>query len=90
MANNSNFSLAVVAVASFLGGVAEGKLLAPKSGKENREWLKHKGSEVKDWVEEKGTKAIHKAGEKISHLRENIPDLYSATEDLHLKESDVL
>lgn len=90
MANNSNFSVAVVAVASFMGGVAVGMLLAPKSGKENREWLKHKGSEVKDWVGEKGSQVIHKAGEKISHIRENIPDLYSATENLHLKESDVL
>lgn len=90
MANNSNFSLAVVAVASFVGGVAVGMLLAPKSGKENRAWLKHKSGEVKDIVVEKGAKVIRKAGEKIEHLKENIPDLYAATEGLHLKENDVI
>lgn len=90
MANNSNFSIAIVAVASFVGGVAVGMLLAPKSGRENREWLKHKGGEVKGWISEKGAEVIHKAEEKFVHLKESIPDLYAATEDLHLKENDVV
>lgn len=90
MANNSNFSIAVVAVSAFVGGVAVGMLLAPKSGRENREWLKHKGGEVKDWISEKGTNVLHKTSEKIEHLKESIPDLYAATEDLRLKENDVL
>jgi cysteine synthase len=90
MASNSNFSVAVAALASFVCGVAVGMLIAPKSGRENRQWLKHKGGEVKDWIEEKGTKVIQKASEKLEQIRENLPDLYAATEDFHLKENDVL
>lgn len=98
MAKNSNFSLIIVAAASFVGGVAVGMLVSPRSGKENREWISEHATDVADWVDKRGHEALHFAENRIDSIKQNlqeeykkaVPDLYEATEDLHLNEDDVV
>lgn len=97
MANTSNLGLLIATAASFTAGYAVGLLMAPRSGKESRELLKKKSSDALHWAEnkshhivEESEKAIHDINEKVqSKVKESIPDLYEATEDVVLSEDDV-
>lgn len=97
MASNSNFSLVIVGIASFIGGVATGLLIAPSSGKEARQWIKGQASDTAKWVDKTGHIAVEKAEKKLESIKsglkveveKNIPDLYKATEDLHLNEEEL-
>jgi gas vesicle protein len=64
---------------AFVGGVTVGMLLSPKTGKENREYIKREASEASDKV--KGA---------AKDLKKNFPDLYEATGSFSLNEDDVL
>lgn len=98
MAKNSNFSLLIVAAASFVGGAAVGLLVSPRSGRENREWLSDQATDVADWVDKKGHDALNYAENRIDSIKHNVqeelkkavPDLYEATEDFHLNDDDVV
>lgn len=65
-------------VGAFAGGVVAGMLLSPKSGRENREFIKRGAAE-----------ASHKVKDVARDLRKNFPDLYEATGSFKLEEEDM-
>lgn len=83
---------------AFFTGLAVGLLISPRSGKENRTWLKQHAEDLGDWVEDHSKEAIQETEEKIKHLqqdvkkkiKDSIPDLYEATEDIHLTEEELI
>ncbi|MEP1152389.1 MAG: YtxH domain-containing protein [Balneola sp.] len=73
-------------LAAFAGGVVTGLLLTPKSGKENRKWIEDKSHRIL----EDGEKRIGDVSRNIKKsVKENLPDLYEATELLHFEEEDL-
>lgn len=90
MTSRSNFGLFLLATSSFIGGMALGLLLSPRSGSENRRWIASNATELADWVDKRGRDAIQQGEEQFSHIRSNIhkgirknvPDLYEATEQI--------
>jgi len=98
MAKRSNLTQIILTASSFAGGVALGMLLAPKSGKEYRKWINEQTTELADWVDVQGREVLKKSGEQISGVRnrvhngikDSIPDLYNATENIKLDESDFI
>jgi len=83
----------VTAVASFSAGVVVGMLITPQSGRENRRWISEHSSDAKHWVEDHGHRIIEKSEERLGKISEGIkdaiPDLYEATEDIHLDDADM-
>ena len=90
MAASNKLEIILISMASFATGLAVGMLMAPKSGRESREWLQDQADQAVDWLDEKGQEAIHNTSEKLRQVKETIPDLYSATEDLDLDDDDLL
>lgn len=90
---SKSLNIIVTSLASFAAGFAVGLLVAPQSGRENRKWVEDHTKEAKHWVEEKGHHILEESEkrlEKISEgIKESIPDLYEATESIHLDESDI-
>lgn len=84
------------ATTSFIGGVAVGLLLSPKSGNENRMWISDHTSELANWLSEQRKSAKDKSNKELQRfrknvqqgIRQNVPDLYEATEDLDLTNND--
>jgi len=83
----------VTALASFSAGVVVGMLITPLSGRENRRWISDHSNEAKHWVEDHGHKIYEESEKKLekisNNLKHSIPDLYEATEDMHLDEADM-
>jgi gas vesicle protein len=86
----------MVGATAFAGGLVAGLILTPKSGKENMRWVKDQSNETKRWLEARGHK-LKEDGEKridrvskgiIKTVREALPDLYEATENLHFSEEE--
>lgn len=98
MAKRSLLAKLLVMATSFAGGMALGILVAPKSGRENREWVNRQTSEFTDWVDgqsrdvlNKSTKKVNKAKEKVQRgIKKNVPNLYDATEEIRLDDSPIL
>ncbi|WP_018128238.1 YtxH domain-containing protein [Balneola vulgaris] len=82
---------------AFAGGVIAGLLLTPKSGRENRQWLHDQSEDAKEWLEGKSHRLLEEGEKKIEQVsrnlkksvKENLPDLYEATETLHLDEEEL-
>lgn len=97
MATKKTLGSILLLTTSFVGGVAAGLLMSPKSGARNRVWLSQKKNEMSDWLEDRGTLARLKGERKIRHIRsnvqqgirQNVPDLYEATEHIDLSEHDL-
>ncbi len=83
----------VTTLVSFSAGVVVGMLITPQSGRDNRRWISEHSSDAKHWVEDKGHKIIEESERKLEKISENIkgsiPDLYEATEDVHLNDADM-
>lgn len=98
MAKRSNLSQILLTASSFAGGLALGLLLAPKSGKEYRKWINEQTTEFTDWAEVQGKEALKKSSSQInevsrkvrSGIRDSIPNLYDATEEIRLDDSDFI
>jgi len=96
MKKSSNLALLITAASSFLGGIALGMLLSPKSGKENRTWIADNAGEMAHWADETGKKVIHLSEDQLAKLAErlrksldqNLPDLYKATERIDFDNGD--
>lgn len=96
MAKRSDLTVIITATTSFLGGLALGMLLAPKSGRESREWISNQTQDTVHWLDEKGREALNRGEEHIDQVaqtikdtvRESVPNLYEATEKIGLEESD--
>ena len=80
-------SYLVVAAGAFLGGLALGLLVSPQSGRENRALIRKKSSDVADFVSKKTRKVRADVSREV---KKNFPDLYAATSDIGLNDSDVL
>jgi gas vesicle protein len=73
-------------LAAFAGGVVTGLLLTPKSGKENRQWIENQSHRLL----EDGEKKIGQVSRNIKKsVKENLPDLYEATELLHFEDEEL-
>jgi len=96
--DNKIFEVAAVTILSFAAGLVAGMLFAPKSGRENREWINDQVSTFGDWVNETGQKSVFRARKELSDLRnkvkrgidKTVPDLYSATAGVELDEKDLI
>ncbi len=73
-------------LAAFAGGVVAGLLLTPKSGRENRQWIEDKSHKIL----EDGERKIGAVSKNIKKsVKENLPDLYEATEILHFEDEEL-
>lgn len=98
MRRKTNLNSILLATTSFIGGVAAGLLLAPKKGSQSRAWLSDHATGLADWVNEQGQTVRSKSNRELSRfrqnvqqgIRQNVPDLYEATENIDLSDRDVL
>lgn len=98
MAKRSNLKKLLLTATSFAGGMALGMILAPRSGRKSREWINDQTTEFADWVDGQGKDVLNKSSKQISQIRtkvrkgvkNNFPNLYEATEEIKLDESDFL
>lgn len=96
--SNSTLTVVLATAGAFFTGVAVGLLLSPRSGKENRRWIKEQAEDLTDWVDQHSKEAYHLTENKFNHLKsdvkkkikDTIPDLYEATEDIHLNEAELI
>lgn len=90
----SKFNFLLITAGAFIGGLAAGFFLAPHSGRNSLKWLKNKQGHVSDWLNEKSTdtgKKMHLFATNLEQgVHDTLPDLFSATEDLHLKDEDLM
>ena len=76
----------ITGLVGFAGGVVAGLLLTPKSGKENRKWIEDKSYKIL----EDGEKKIDEVSKNIKRsVKENLPDLYEATEILQFEDEEL-
>ena len=86
----------LIGTAAFAGGVVAGLLLTPKSGKENRKAINKYSKETKSWLQEQGQRIKTDGEKRIDRVskgirktvKDAVPDLYEATEDLHFSEGE--
>jgi|AntRauTorcE11897_2_1112592.scaffolds.fasta_scaffold19310_2 gas vesicle protein len=86
----------LVGTTALAGGVIAGFLLAPKSGKENRNWLKSQSGQTKNWLEHTSRKLRDDGEQRIDRLskgikrslKDSLPDLYEATSELSFSEEE--
>lgn len=98
MTKRSIFTKFIVTATSFAGGVALGMLLAPKSGKENRRWINKHTSDFAGWMDGQGKEVLNRSSKQLSEVRKkvqqgiknNVPDLYDATEEIRLDDSPII
>jgi gas vesicle protein len=98
MGRKTNIGSILLATTSFLGGVAAGFLLAPREGTQNRAWISKRADRLARWVNSRGKKARYKSNKELEKLRQNVqqgirqnvPDLYEATERIDLSDNDIL
>jgi gas vesicle protein len=98
MKQQTNINSILLATTSFIGGVAVGLLLAPKSGDQNRTWLLEHTTKLTKWLDSQhriarktSSKELHRFRKNVQQgIRRNVPDLYEATEDIDLSDNDVL
>lgn len=97
MAKKFNLGSLILATSSFIGGFAIGMLLAPNKGSKNRAWLSDQATELSDWMDHRRRAVSYQTNKKIKVLRKNmnrgvrqhIPNLYDATENINLSDRDV-
>ncbi len=77
--NGDIFEKVVIASLAFLGGVAVGMLFAPKSGKENRKWVKDKASNLG----KKAEQGIHKVMDKMTNQEVNPSTDYADESEIY-------
>lgn len=87
----------LLATTTFIGGIAIGLLLSPKAGDQNRRWLAEHTTKLANWLDNQHRKARHTSRQELRQfrknvqqgIRQNVPDLYEATEDIDLSDNDV-
>ncbi|MDX1671732.1 MAG: YtxH domain-containing protein [Balneolaceae bacterium] len=97
MAHRTKLEILLITTASFVCGVAAGLMLAPRSGRESREWMTDNATEIANWVDDKGRSVIDKGTTQVRRTQESIhktvknslPDLYEATEQIELSNSSL-
>ena len=98
MSKRSNLTQLILTAGSFAGGMALGMLLSSKSGSKYRKWINNQTTDITAWVDEQGKEVLKKsstqlfeASKKVRQgIKKSIPDLYDATEEIRLEESDFI
>jgi gas vesicle protein len=98
MKQKTNTNSILLATTSFIGGIAVGLLLSPRSGNKNRTWLLEHTRKLAKWVDNQHKIARHTSGKELRRfrknvqqgIRRNVPDLYEATEDIDMSNNDIL
>jgi gas vesicle protein len=86
----------LVSATAFAGGLVTALLLSPKSGEVNRRWVSKQGKKTKGILEAKSRKWKEDSEKRIDSfskgvkrtLKDAVPNLYEATEDLHFSEEE--
>ncbi|MEQ8525011.1 YtxH domain-containing protein [Gracilimonas sp.] len=86
----------LVGATAFAGGVISALLFSPKSGEVNRRWVSKQSKKTKGLLEEKGKKWKEDSEKRIDRfskgvkktLKDSVPNLYEATENLHFSEEE--
>ena len=90
---SKTLGIIATSLVSFSAGVVVGLLITPQSGRDNRRWISEHSSNAKHWVEDKGNEILEESEKKLEKISGNIkgaiPDLYEATEDVHLDDTDM-
>ncbi len=97
MGRKKTLSSILLLAGSFVGGVAAGFLLAPKSGARNRVWLSQRANDLSNWMgtqgksaQIKGKRELHKLRNNVQQgIRHHVPNLYDATEHIDLSNRDI-
>lgn len=97
MASNNTLKTLLAGTGLLLTGLAIGLLLSPRSGKENRLFIKKTARDAGLWVDDQTKPVREKTRQGMTHIKNNVrdtvknrmPDLYEAT-DFRLDESEVL
>ncbi|MFM7321830.1 MAG: YtxH domain-containing protein [Armatimonadota bacterium] len=79
MSNKSEFMLGLVIGGAV--GAAVALLYAPRSGAETRDQLKHKGDELKDGAHDLVERAVHRAEELGTQVKDRTAGLASTVRD---------
>ena len=79
----------ITGIAAFAGGVITGLLLTPKSGKENRQWIEDKSHKILEDGEKKIGEVYQGESDTGKWIKDNLPDLYEATELLHFEDEEL-
>lgn len=87
----------LVAAGSFMGGVAMGLLLTPKNGRQNRAFISKHTSDAGNWLNQQRKTVGQKGRTELQNIRknvhdglkQNIPDLYTATDQIELSEREL-
>jgi len=98
MSQKINIDSVVVAITSFLGGLAVGLLLTPRNRSNSRVWLSNQAVDLTRWVNRQRKFAPFNTNKIIRTFRNNMnqgvnrifPDLYEATEHIALSDRDIL
>ncbi len=90
---SKTLGIIATSLVSFSAGVVVGMLITPQSGRDNRKWISEHSNEAKHWVEDKSHQIIEESEKKLEKISDNIkgaiPDLYEATEEVHLDDADM-
>lgn len=90
---NNNIGILLATVSGVAAGVIIGILLAPKSGRENRNWVTKQTGDAKDWVGHKSNQIVKDSEQKLATiangLKQSIPDLYEATSSISFEEEEI-
>ena len=97
MSTKTGLHSLLVAAGSFVGGVAMGFLLTPKTGRQNRNLIYKHSSEAGEWLNRQRKTASQKGLTELQNIRknvhdglkQNIPDLYSATDHIDLSDHEL-
>jgi gas vesicle protein len=97
MENSTKLGSIVIAATTFCGGIAAGLLLAPKKGETNRRWISKKAKNLNYWLHRHRRNLANKSTKELNRLRNhiqqgvknNVPDLYEATESISLNNDEV-
>lgn len=93
MSTDNSFKFFIASIGIFAAGIAAGLLLSPKSGRENREYIRQSTDHAGKWVQSKRDEAqmkAHKVTDKVKRsVKEHVPDLYEATNSLQMNDEDL-
>ncbi len=79
----------LIATSAFLGGVVMGLLLAPRSGRETREYLGHQGEELERKIRKAGEQVAEQIQESVRQVVEQVIPPVETNNEGQLSQADV-
>lgn len=98
MRRETNIPSFLLAATSFIGGLAVGLLLSPRSGDQNRTLFLKNASRLAHWIDDQHKRARNTTSKELQNfrqnvqqgIRQNVPDLYEATENIDLSDKEII